>query len=106
MIARIGYLIMGILVLFVPGFLLSFLLFSGEKNLGFWKRMITSIGLSAFIDMLIITILAQPLLSAMRFIPVVGSIGIFCVACGVLLFLKKDSLETFLNFWNRIRRSP
>lgn len=96
---NIGYAILGVILLFIPGVLLSFLLYPGEERFDFWKRIGISIGLSVFIDMLIITILAQPAISALRFTPTVGSILIFSAACGVLLFLREESLQTFLAFF-------
>lgn len=98
---EILYLILGIIILFVPGFLLSFLLFPGPKDLDVLERIAASVGLSALIDMVVITILAQPSLSALQFVPVVGSIFAFCGVCAVFLFLRKKSLRTFRNFWSR-----
>lgn len=98
---NIGYVLLGIVVLFVPGFLLSFLLYAGSGKLDFWERLATSVGLSALIDMLIVTILAQPSISALRVFPVLGSILVFCGVCAVLLFFREESLRTFISFWGR-----
>lgn len=101
MIGKIAYLLLGVVILFVPGFLLSFLVFPKKGSLDFWKRIATSIGLSALLDMLIITILAQPKLKALEFTPVVGSILIFCVACGAVIFLRNETRQPFLNFFKK-----
>lgn len=100
-VLEILYIILGIIILFVPGFLLSFLLFPGPEDLDVWERIATSVGVSALVDMVIITILAQPALSALKLVPVVGSIFAFCGVCAVVLFLRKKSLRTFRNFWSR-----
>ncbi|KXB07176.1 hypothetical protein AKJ54_00590 [candidate division MSBL1 archaeon SCGC-AAA382K21] len=97
----IGYILIGIFSLFVPGFILSFLLFSEPESLDFWERIATSVGLSALIVMLIITILAQPTFSALRFFPLIGSILVFCIASAIILFFRKDSFRTFVDFWKR-----
>lgn len=94
----IVYIILGILVLFFPGFLLSFLLFSGKGRLDFWERIAVSVGLSAFVDMLILTILAQPMFKALRLAPMIGSVAVFCAGCSILIFLRKKSLQTLLTF--------
>lgn len=99
MLIRVGYLILGIILIFTPGFLLSFLLFSGERSLDVWERIATSVGLGAFVDMLIITGLAQPSLGALKLLPFVASVLVFCAACAVLLFLREESLQTFTDFW-------
>ncbi|KXB06420.1 hypothetical protein AKJ53_00335 [candidate division MSBL1 archaeon SCGC-AAA382F02] len=97
--------IIGALVLFFPGFLLSFLVFPDPKRFDFWERIGTSLGLSALIDMLIITILAQPSLRALTFTGFLGSILAFCGACAVFLILRKQSRQTFMNFWTRSQPS-
>lgn len=97
----IVYLIVGALVLFFSGFLLGFLLYGGSQSLDFWERLTVSVGLSALVDMLIVTILAQPPLSALRFLPFIGGVSVFCGVCGVLLFWREESLQTFLDFWSR-----
>ncbi|KXA94089.1 hypothetical protein AKJ65_05445 [candidate division MSBL1 archaeon SCGC-AAA259E19] len=101
MIESLGYLVLGILVLFVPGFLLSFLLYADKDGLDFWERIGASIGLSALIDALIIAILAHPPLLALRFLPFLGSVVIFCGFCGAVLALRKKSLRAFKSFWIR-----
>lgn len=98
---EIAYLLPGIFIIFVPGFLLSFLLYQGPGRLDFWERFIMSIGLSALVDMLIVTILAQPSIKALRLLPVVSVVLLFSGACGLLLTLKKDSLRAFVDFWRR-----
>ncbi len=101
---NIGYAILGAILLFIPGFLLSLLLYPGEDRFDFWKRIGTSIALSVFVDMIIITILAQPQLRSLKFTPVVGSILAFSAACGVLIFLREKSRQTLLAFF-RISKS-
>lgn len=102
MFQEIAYLIIGIIILFVPGFLLSFILFSGSESLDFWERIATSVGLSAFVDMFIITILALKSFRALRLFPFVGSVLGFCAVCGGVIFFRKESLQTFANFLNKL----
>lgn len=96
---QVGYLVLGIILIFTPGFLLSFLLFSGDRGLDIWERIATSVGMGAFVDMLIVTILAQPTFSALKLLPFVASVLISCAGCAVLIFLREDSLRTFTDFW-------
>ncbi len=98
---NIPYVIIGAVLLFLPGFLLSFLIYPSEERLDFWKRIGTSIALSVFIDMLIITVLAQPKISALEFVPTIGSILIFSAVCGVLIYLRGESLETLKAFFGQ-----
>lgn len=93
--------LIGAFALLAPGSLLSFLLFQGEKSLDFWERMATSAGLSGLIDMLIVLILAQRELGALRLLPFMGSILLFCGACGALILWRKQSRAAFLDFWSR-----
>jgi len=86
-------------VLFVPGFILSFLLFPGKERLDFWERIAASVGLSALTNMLIITILAHPTIKALRFTPVIGTILLFCAACGAILAFRKESSQSFQSFF-------
>lgn len=96
---RIIYLLLGIVILFLPGFLVSFLLYSDTEKLDFWKRIAGSIGLSWLIDMVIVAILAYLSLLDIQFAPHV--ILAFCGVCGVLVFLKGNSRESFIGFWKR-----
>lgn len=99
---NIGYIILGIIVLFVPGFLLSFLIYPGEERFDLWERIASSIALSILVILLILTILAQPQLRALRFTPVIGSILAFCAVCGVIIYLRKESLQTLLTFFRTL----
>lgn len=101
MTIRIGYVLLGILVLFLPGFLLSFILFPKSGKLDVFERIGVSVGMSALIDMIIILILAQPALKLLKTVPVLGSIFGFCAVCVVIMFFKKESFRTFLEFFQR-----
>ncbi len=95
---RIIYILLGIVVLFLPGFLVSLLLYPDPEKLDFWERIAGSIGLSGLIDIVFVIILAHPWFHAIRFAPYV--VLAFCGLCGVLVYLRENSRETFLDFWN------
>ena len=98
---NIGYIILGAILLFFPGFLLSCLLYPGEGRLDFWTRFASSIGLSTLVDMLIILMLSHPEIQALRFWPVIGSILGFSAIFGVLIPFFGESLEAFLAFFGQ-----
>jgi uncharacterized membrane protein len=97
----IGYLVLGIFVLFFPGFLLSFLLYSDPKSLDAWQRIATSVGLSALADTIVIVILSQPTFSALRLVPFVASVILLCAVFGVILYIREESRQSFFNFFRR-----
>ncbi len=99
---NIGYLLLGIVLLFLPGFLLGCLIYPGKDRFDFWTRLASSIGLSALVNMTIVMILSHPQIQALRFWPVVGTILGFSAVCGVLIPFADGSLEAFLRFFGRL----
>lgn len=93
---EILYLILGILIFFVPGYLLSLLLYPNGKDLDFWERIGASFGLGALVITLIIAILAQPWLRALRLVPFLGAVILFCMACGAFLIYREGGLDRAL----------
>ena len=91
----IVYLVLGIFAFFVPGFLLSFLVFS--EGLDRLERIATSVGLSVLLIMVTLTGLAH--FDSLYLVPFMGAILVFCAVCAVLLFAKKSSWRSFVNFW-------
>jgi|GEM_PF-2642099 len=98
---NIGYIILGAILLFFPGFFLSCLLYPGKGRFDFWNRFAASVGLSVLIDMSIILMLSHPELRALRFWPVVGSILGFSAIFGVLIPFVGESMQAFLAFFGR-----
>lgn len=99
---EILYVILGILVFFIPGYLLSLILYPGREDLDFWERIGTSVGLGALIVVLILTILAQPGIRALEFFPFLASIILFCAVCGFFITYRRG-LDRLLEFLRRAR---
>lgn len=99
----IAYIILGLLVFFVPGFFLSLLIYPGSDRFDFMGRLGTSVGLSALVVIIVSTLLALPSISALRLVPFLASIFGFSVFCGVISLFQEDSLRAMKDFLNFFR---
>ncbi|MFP4005802.1 MAG: hypothetical protein ACLFUR_03670 [Candidatus Hadarchaeia archaeon] len=100
---EIGYVIIGMLMFFIPGFFLSLLIFPGSDRLDFLERIGTSFGLGALIIILTGIILAQPTLRALRLIPFLASVFGFSALCAVLVVIVNGSRQALMEFMQELR---
>lgn len=107
MLVKILYAIFGFLLFFIPGYLLSRILYPKPEDLDFWERIGVSIGLGALIIALIVVILAQPALRALRLAPFLGGVTLFCVFCVGILIFKRKGISGLLKLFKRSKpREP
>ncbi|KXB08060.1 hypothetical protein AKJ58_01030 [candidate division MSBL1 archaeon SCGC-AAA385D11] len=101
---EIIYVIFGALIFLVPGYLLSLIIYPGREDLDPWERVGTSIGLGALIVVLTVTLLAQPGIRALQFLPFLAVIVLFCVVCVFLIYQRGDldRLSFLLEFYRRL----
>lgn len=79
MLTRIIYVLFGIIIFFIPGYLVNAIIYPEPKDMDILKRIGSSIGLSALIITLIIIILAH--IGELKLIPFVIAVLIFCISC-------------------------
>lgn len=101
MLVKILYVIFGFLLFFIPGYLLSHILYPNPKDLDFWERIGASIGLGALVITLIVVILAQPAFRALQLVPFLSAILLFCIACGLILIYKARGITGLIKLFKR-----
>jgi len=88
MLEAIGYVILGLILLMVPGFLFSTALYPKPENLDFWKRMGASLGLGAMLAAVIGYAIAMPGVSTLSLGPFVAAISIVSVTLAILTYVR------------------
>lgn len=66
---NVSYIILGCIVLFVPGFLLSLLFYPRRKDLDFWERVGVSFGFGVLTAVFVAVVVAQPSLKMLKAAP-------------------------------------
>ena len=88
MLEAIGYVILGIILLMVPGFLFSTVLYPKRENLDFWARMGASLGLGAMLAAIVGYAIAMPGVSTLSLGPFVIAILIVTVVLAILTYVR------------------
>lgn len=89
MLAKIGYVIAGLLLIGVPGFLFSVALYPNRKSLGFWERTGVSIGLGILVVIYEVATLAK--LKSMTLEPFLAMATGVGVTLGVMAIIRKGT---------------
>ncbi len=88
MLDVVGYIIMGLILLMVPGFLFSTVLYPKRENLDFWARMGVSLGLGTMVAVIVGYAISLPGVSTLSLGPfVVGTVGV-CIVLGILTYVR------------------
>lgn len=89
MIGTIGYILLGLFMLFVPGFLLTLVFFPKPGSLDLWERLGVSLGLGVIVLFYIGVVLARPDWKLLRLEPFVGVVLAVCGFFAVAAYLRK-----------------
>jgi uncharacterized membrane protein len=82
------YVILGVILLMVPGFLLSTVLYPRVDRFDFWTRMGASLGLGTMLAVIVGFSIAMPGISALSLVPFVEVTAVLCIAFAVLTYLR------------------
>ena len=106
MLDVVGYVIMGLILLMVPGFLFSTVLYPKKESLDFWARMGVSLGLGAMLATIVGYAISLPGVSTLSLGPFVIATLIICVALGILTYLRGGFgvLDTYKSGFSKIFR--
>jgi len=88
MLEVVGYVVLGLILLMVPGFLFSTVLYPKNKSLDFWTRMGISLGLGAMLAAFIGYSISMPEIRALSLGPFVIATVVVCILLGVLTYLR------------------
>lgn len=88
MLDIIGYVLLAMFLLIVPGFLFSLVLYPKLGSLDFWTRVGVSLGLGVMLLIYVGFFIAKPELRMLQFAPFVGVTLGLCVVLSVLAYLR------------------
>jgi uncharacterized membrane protein len=88
MLDIIGYVLLGMFLLIVPGFLFSLVLYPKLENLDFWSRVGVSLGLGVMLLIYVGFFIAKPELRMLQLAPFVGVTMGLCVVLAILAYLR------------------
>jgi uncharacterized membrane protein len=88
MLDIIGYVLLGIFLLIIPGFLFSLVLYPKLENLDFWSRAGVSLGLGVILLIYVGFFIANPELRMLQPAPFIGVTLGLCVALAILAYLR------------------
>jgi outer membrane biosynthesis protein TonB len=89
MLETVAYILLGLFVIFGPGFLLSLVLFPKLGDFDFWKRVAVSFGLGVMLSIYIGAILSRPQFKALTLAPFTEASLILFVILAVVAYLRK-----------------
>lgn len=88
MLDIIGYVVLGIFLLIVPGFLFSLVLYPKRGSLDFWARIGVSLGLGLIILIYVAYLIARPEWKALQLTPFLGVTAGVCVALAIVAYIR------------------
>jgi len=89
MLETLGYILLGLFMLFVPGFLLTLVFFPKPGSLDFWERVAVSLGLGVMVLIYIGVVLARPEWKTLSLVPFTEAVLILCGFFAVAAYLRK-----------------
>jgi len=89
MLETLAYILLGLFMLFVPGFLLTLVFFPKPGSLDFWERAAVSLGLGVMVLFYIGVVLARPDWKLLRLEPFTGAVLVICGFFAVAAYLRK-----------------
>jgi uncharacterized membrane protein len=88
MLEIIGYVLVGMFLLMVLGFLFSLVLYPKLGNLDFWTRVVVSLGLGVMLLIYVGFFIAEPELRMLQFGPFVGVTLALCAVLAVIAYIR------------------
>lgn len=88
MLEIVAYILLGLFVIFGPGFLLSLVLFPKPGDFDFWQRVAVSFGLGVMLSIYIGAVLSRPQFKALTLVPFTEGALILFGFFAVLAYLR------------------
>ena len=89
MLEELGYIILGLLLLFVPGFLFTLVIYPRLDQLDFWERLAVSGGIGVLVLIYVGVLLARQEWRLLQAAPYIGTVvALCCVFAGVAYWRK------------------
>jgi uncharacterized membrane protein len=88
MLETLGYILLGLFMLFVPGFLLTLVFYPKPGSLDFWERAAVSLGLGVLTSIYIGVVLARPEWKLLSLAPFTGAVLVVCGFFAVVAYLR------------------
>jgi hypothetical protein len=88
MLETVADILLGLFVIFGPGFLLSLVLFPKRGDFDFWKRLAVSFGLGVMLSIYIGAVLSRPQFRALTLVPFTEGALILFVLFAVVAYLR------------------
>ncbi|MFH1821689.1 MAG: hypothetical protein ABH852_04530 [Methanobacteriota archaeon] len=88
MIDVVGYAIMGLILLIVPGFLFSTVLYPKVGSLDFWARIGVSLGLGTMLAVIVGYTISMPGVSTLSMGPFVIAALVVCIVLAILTYFR------------------
>ncbi|KUO42617.1 MAG: hypothetical protein APZ16_01725 [Candidatus Hadarchaeum yellowstonense] len=88
MLEIVGYVILGLILVMVPGFLLSIVLYPRRENLDSWSRAAASLGLGAMLAALVGYVVSIPGLSSLSLESFTIATSLLCIVLIIMAYLR------------------
>jgi len=89
MLEELGYFILGLILLFVPGFLLTLVIYPKLEQLDFWERLAVSVGFGLLVLIYVGVLLAKQEWRLLQMVPYLGVVAVICCVFAVLAYLRR-----------------
>ena len=108
MLVEIGYTLLGLFMLFVPGFLLTLVFYPKVEQLDFWERVGVSVGLGVLVLIYVGVVLAKPEWKMLTLTPFVAVVVAFSCVCAGIAYWRGGFkvLTTYIHTVLRAVRRP
>jgi uncharacterized membrane protein len=103
MLDVLAYVLFGLFLLMVPGFLFTLLLYPRKESLDFWQRMGVSLGLGVLVLIYLGFMLAQPSLKMLTLAPFVLAVFGVCLLFALIAYWR-GGLEIAIIYERALRR--
>jgi len=88
MLEIVGYVILGLILVMVPGFLLSIVLYPRRENLDSWSRAAAGLGLGAMLAALVGYVVSIPGLSSLSLESFTMATSLLCIVLIIMAYLR------------------
>lgn len=103
MLDVVAYVLFGLFLLMVPGFLFTLVLYPRKESLDFWQRMGVSLGLGVLVLIYLGFVLAQPSLKMLTLVPFVLAVFGVCLLFALIAYWR-GGLDVAIIYARALRR--
>ena len=93
------YIVLGCIVILIPGFLLSLLFYPKRKDLDFWERVGVSFGFGVLTAVFVAFAVAQPDLKMLRAVPYFSSLFALSAIFAIIAYWRGSLKWVIALFW-------